>query len=173
MGSLAPPLAVRAGATAEGAAPSEEQPALQQQKEQRQRREKQPRPPPPPRPTHFLALQVSQGWAAGVLLPCRVRQRPLQLLHANRGSPGWRTPASRPVTPSKLVGPAASLLPNQPTWVQVSDHPGVAAAIATVQASLCRHSPHLKKACVKAASAHLTLGVMALSSEAERARWVA
>lgn len=43
-------------------------------------------------------------------------------------------------------------------------------AIATVQASLARHSPHLKKACVEPASAHLTLGVMALGSEEERAR---
>ncbi len=53
---------------------------------------------------------------------------------------------------------------------QVSQHPGVAAAIGTVQASLKRHSPHLKKACVEAVSAHLTLGVMALPNEEERAR---
>lgn len=55
---------------------------------------------------------------------------------------------------------------------QVSQHPGVTAAIGVVQASLKRHSPHLKKACVEAASAHLTLGVMALNSEAEQARAV-
>ncbi|PRW56056.1 A-kinase anchor 7 isoform gamma [Chlorella sorokiniana] len=112
MSSVEPPLAVRAGVAAVAAEEAGEQQEAQregQQQGQRQRREKKAKPPPPPRPTHFLALQVSQ-------------------------------------------------------------HPGVAAAISTVQASLKRHSPHLKKACVEAASAHLTLGVMALNSEEERAR---
>lgn len=36
-----------------------------------------------------------------------------------------------------------------------------------VQASVAKHSPHLKKACVDAVSSHLTLGVMALNSEEE------
>lgn len=38
-----------------------------------------------------------------------------------------------------------------------------------MQAALCSHSPHLAKACVEAASAHLTLGVMALQGEEARA----
>lgn len=50
----------------------------------------------------------------------------------------------------------------------MSQHEGVTGAIAAVQAALTAHSPHLKKACVEAASAHLTLGVMALPGEEQK-----
>lgn len=39
-----------------------------------------------------------------------------------------------------------------------------------MHARLAQHAPHLSKACVDPASAHLTLGVMALPGEGDRAR---
>ena len=96
---------------------------------------------PPPRPTHFLALQV--GWAAALPAP---RVLALSRRHARRSFP-------------RIVRPGT----------QVSQSEAVAGAIAAVQAALRAHSPHLSKACVEAASAHLTLGVMALPGEDARA----
>jgi hypothetical protein len=48
--------------------------------------------------------------------------------------------------------------PNHFLALQVSHEPSVVAAIQKVQAAVAAHSPHLKKACVEAASSHLTLG---------------
>lgn len=66
-----------------------------------------------------------------------------------------------------LLHPAATFSA-APHW-QVSQHAAATGAIAAVQAALCSHSPHLSEACVEAASAHLTLGVMALHGEESRA----
>ena len=41
--------------------------------------------------------------------------------------------------------------------MQVSHAPSVVEVIEKVQAAVCEHSPHLKKACVDAVSSHLTL----------------
>ncbi|KAL4421704.1 hypothetical protein ABPG77_010648 [Micractinium sp. CCAP 211/92] len=60
--------------------------------------------------------------------------------------------------------------PNHFLALQVSKHPEICAAIAQVHSCLAQRAPHLKKACVDPASAHLTLGVMALQGEADRER---
>ncbi|GAB4820805.1 hypothetical protein N2152v2_007851 [Parachlorella kessleri] len=61
--------------------------------------------------------------------------------------------------------PAREPRPTHFLALQVSHAPSVTDAIRKVQAAVCEHSPHLKKACVDAASSHLTLGVMALQGE--------
>lgn len=69
---------------------------------------------------------------------------------------------------------ARSALPAQlcacgPSPPQVSQHPEAVAAIKEVQASVAAHSPHLAGACVEAATGHLTLGVLCLAGDEDRA----
>ena len=77
-----------------------------------------------------------------------------------------RPPASHPqIQPAALPAPfwlavrrkAPPPRPNYFLALQVSQSPSVVAAIGKVHAAVSKHSPHLKKACVEAASSHLTL----------------
>lgn len=62
-------------------------------------------------------------------------------------------PCPRPVPRRPTPPPRANYF----LALQVSQAPAVVAAIQRVQAAVSKHSPHLKKACVDAASSHLTL----------------
>ena len=66
--------------------------------------------------------------------------------------------------------PSVAPLPHLSCRPQVSQHPHVRSAIEAVHAGIAQRAPHLEKVCVEAASAHLTLGVMALGSAEERSR---